>query len=128
MPRKDPPNVAQPTNPAPLSPAAEPVDIRYNQRAQQLEITWSDGHESRYGYEFLRWACPCAACAGEMGVAGRLADVMELRPEETELRQLELVGTYAIRPTWANGHDSGIYSFDHLHRLCRCAACTTGRG
>ena len=45
----------------------EPVDIRYDNARRRLEITWADGRESAYDYEFLRWHCPCAACAGEMG-------------------------------------------------------------
>ena len=48
----------------------EPVDIRYDNAHARLEISWADGSESAFGYEFLRWRCPCAACAGEMGRRG----------------------------------------------------------
>jgi DUF971 family protein len=95
----------------------EPADIRYDNARRRLEITWADGHESAYDYEFLRWRCPCAACAGEMGVPGQLQFVESLRPEQSALRSIELVGLYALRPTWADGHDTGIYTFERLRAL-----------
>lgn len=94
--------------------ADEPVDIRYDNARRRLEISWADGHESAYGYEFLRWRCPCAACAGEMGRPGQLQFVDALRPEQYDLQAIELVGNYALRPTWADGHDTGLYAFDRL--------------
>jgi DUF971 family protein len=95
----------------------EPVDIRYDNARQRLEISWADGHESAYDYELLRWRCPCAECAGEMGQPGRLRSVRQLRPEQYALRAIELVGHYAVRPTWSDGHDTGIYAFDRLRDL-----------
>src|SRR5436309_1377553 len=78
----------------------EPVDIRYDRARQRLEISWADGAETAYSYEFLRWRCPCATCAGEMGVPGQLQFVKELRPEQYQLESIQLVGLYAVRPTW----------------------------
>jgi DUF971 family protein len=95
----------------------EPVDIRYDNACQRLEIAWEDGAETAYAYELLRWKCPCATCAGEMGIPGQLQFVESLRPEQYQLRSIELVGNYALRPTWADGHDTGIYAFDRLRAL-----------
>jgi DUF971 family protein len=100
----------------------EPVDIRYDNARRRLEISWADGRDSAYDYEFLRWRCPCAACAGEMGVPGQLQFVEVLRPEQFALRSIELVGLYALRPTWADGHDTGIYTFERLRALADEAA------
>jgi len=36
---------------------------------------------------------------------------------------VEPVGNYAIRINWSDGHSSGIYSYDHLRRICQCAEC-----
>jgi DUF971 family protein len=102
--------------------AQEPVDIRYDNARRRLEISWADGHESAYDYEFLRWRCPCAVCAGEMGRPGVLATTTELRPEQYTLATIEQVGHYAIRPTWADGHDAGIYAFDRLREMSDAAA------
>jgi DUF971 family protein len=100
----------------------EPVDIRYDNARARLEITWADGSESAYGYEFLRWRCPCAACAGEMGAPGQLQFVDHLNPEQYQLSTIDLVGLYAGRPAWADGHDTGIYTFERLKALSASAA------
>jgi DUF971 family protein len=100
----------------------EPVDIRYDNAHGRLEISWADGSESEYAYEFLRWRCPCAACAGEMGVPGQLQLVDRLNPEQYRLSTIDLVGLYAVRPTWADGHDTGIYTFERLKALSATAA------
>ena len=98
--------------------SVEPVDIRYDNRNQRLEITWSDDRETVYGYEFLRWRCPCASCAGEGSYAGMLAEIEQLRPEQYQaITRIELIGSYGIRPTWSDGHNSGIYMFDRLRDL-----------
>lgn len=101
----------------PSEASTEPTDIRYDNARQRLEISWDDGAESAYDYEFLRWRCPCASCAGEMGLPGQLQFVDTLRPEQYQLQGIELVGLYAVRPTWADGHDTGIYAFDRLRAL-----------
>ncbi len=110
----------------PVDPT-EPIDIRYDNKRQRLEITWADGRETAYAYEFLRWKCPCATCAGEMGLPGQLQFVQALRPEQYQLQNIELVGRYAIRPTWADGHDTGIFAFDRLRALADEAAADLDR-
>jgi DUF971 family protein len=40
-----------------------------------------------------------------------------------ELMHLEAVGNYAIAFTWADGHDTGIYTFRWLRGLCPCEDC-----
>ena len=82
-------------------------------------IRWSDGHVSYYPWRQLRFACPCAYCAGEMGRPGALAGHTpdELSEQEATLTDLELVGRYALQPTWASGHGTGIYSWTYLREL-----------
>jgi DUF971 family protein len=36
---------------------------------------------------------------------------------------VEPVGNYAIRIDWSDGHNTGIYSYDHLRHICQCAQC-----
>ena len=69
--------------------------------------------------ERLRRACPCAGCKGETDVMGNLYKGPEvaLKPESFVLRKLTSVGTYAIQPTWGDGHGSGLFTFEHLRRL-----------
>ncbi len=94
-----------------------PVDIQ--QVGNELAIKWSDGGESFITLEKLRRECPCAGCKGEMDVMGNLyrgPDIV-LKPESFALRKLAQVGTYAIQPTWGDGHSSGLYSYEYLRRV-----------
>ena len=94
-----------------------PVRFDYDEPARALLIEWSDGVTHRIPFDVLRRACPCAACKGELGFAGRFAAEPHLRPGEDELADVTLVGAYGLNAVWADGHNTGIYTFDHLRRL-----------
>jgi DUF971 family protein len=82
-----------------------------------MEITWEDGHHSTYSGEQLRWACPCAECRGEAGAPGRLAKINRLSPEELQIKDVTLVGQYALQVAFESGHATGIYTFRYLMSL-----------
>jgi DUF971 family protein len=87
-------------------------------RARQvMEIEWEDGMRTTYSAERLRWACPCAECRGEAGSAGRLARVKTLSPDELQIRDVTLVGQYALQVAFESGHATGIYTFRLLRDL-----------
>jgi len=88
---------------------------------QELMIVWQDGHESHYVGPVLRGLCPCASCQDE-DTGERLILPMHI-PDDLEFRGIEMVGRYALQFEWSDGHRTGIYSFEHLRRLCPCAAC-----
>ena len=94
----------------------EPTNIQ--QIGNELAIQWNDGTESYLDLQFLRRACPCAACGGEPDVLGNI-----MRPNVSfsdnsfELTGFEIVGGYAIQPRWADDHGTGIYSFQYLRRI-----------
>ena len=96
---------------------AFPTQVDLVRAANTLEIRWSDGVFSLYTGERLRWACPCAECRGEAGQTGRLDRVQKLPPRDLQLDQVGLIGQYALMITFASGHGSGIYTFDHLRSL-----------
>jgi DUF971 family protein len=81
-----------------------------------MEITWEDGSRSTYTGEDLRWACPCAECRGEAGMAGRLSRVKTLSDEELRIQNVTLVGQYALQIAFESGHATGIYTFTYLRR------------
>ena len=85
----------------------------------ELAIKWEDGSESYIPLEKLRRACPCAGCQGERDVMGNLYKAPEqpLTPASFELRSVSLVGSYAVQPVWADGHATGMYSFDYLRKV-----------
>jgi DUF971 family protein len=92
-----------------------------------IDITWLDQHHSSYGFEFLRWECPCAICRGEGGVPGVLASTDRLTLQQTTLTDMGPVGNYAMSITWEDGHSTGIYSWDFLRRICTCSECSAAR-
>ncbi|HEY5791741.1 MAG TPA: DUF971 domain-containing protein [Chthoniobacterales bacterium] len=84
----------------------------------ELAVAWRDGTESYFPLEFLRRACPCAACGGEPDVLGRIIRPrQELTEKSFQLAGYEFVGGYGWQPAWGDGHRSGIYSWDFLKRL-----------
>ena len=85
----------------------------------ELAIKWDDGTESYIAFERLRRGCPCAACKGETDIMGNVykAAPKPLPPSAFQLARLNNVGGYAIQPQWADGHGSGIFSFDYLRAL-----------
>lgn len=95
----------------------QPDDIQ--QIGNELAIKWPDGGESFFPLEQLRRACPCASCKGEMDIMGNLYKNPEqkLTTAAFQLIRLISIGGYAIQPVWADGHATGIFSFDYLKRL-----------
>ena len=86
---------------------------------QDLAIKWEDGSESFVNLEKLRRACPCAGCKGERDIMGNLykGPDQPLTPRAFELRNIVLVGSYAVQPVWADGHNTGLYPFDYLRQV-----------
>lgn len=93
--------------------------------ANELVVVWDDGHESYYAAENLRRACPCASCAGEPDLFGRIARNPDqpYSPASFELRAADPIGNYGIQPTWGDGHVYGIWTLEKLRAACPCAQC-----
>ena len=92
-----------------------------------LVIVWDEGAEGKLlEARALRLSCPCAGCHDEMtGVP--LLDPEQV-PEDIRPVSLELVGTYGLRVTWSDGHDTGIYTFEALRRVSRPSESSEERG
>ena len=95
----------------------QPSDLQ--QIGNELAVKWTNGAESFIPLEQLRRACPCAGCQGEVDIMGNLYKNPEqkLTAAAFQLVRLIRVGGYAIQPVWADGHNTGIYSFDYLQRV-----------
>jgi DUF971 family protein len=88
---------------------------------KRTDINWNDGHFSSYDSWYLRENCPCAGCVEEF--TGRRKIVHGSISSSLERVSVEPVGNYALQFSWSDGHNTGIYSFDYLRRLCPCAQC-----
>ncbi|MEA3288403.1 MAG: DUF971 domain-containing protein [Candidatus Marinimicrobia bacterium] len=84
-----------------------------------LAIRWDDGAEALIDFHKLRDACPCANCSGESDLFGnKTFGITKIKNEKTyQLKSFDWVGHYAIQFTWADGHDSGIYTLELLRKL-----------
>jgi DUF971 family protein len=99
-------------------------------KSKGIKIDWKDGHTSEYGLEYLRDKCPCAACTGAHGTPPRTPTAgsganspFQMYQAKLKMLAVEPVGNYAIRINWSDGHNTGIYSYDHLREICPCAEC-----
>jgi DUF971 family protein len=100
------------------------VEARRMPEERKLRLTWEDGHQGEYEYDYLRGYCPCASCQGHG------AGPVEFRPPSrpVDLEHIEPVGHYAISFRWSDGHATGIYRYEFLRRLCPCPVCARDLG
>jgi DUF971 family protein len=106
-----------------------PRDLAVERAAGQLRVTWADGHESPFSLRWLRANCPCATCREERRAAQSERDELALHSgplPSAEVIGAELVGNYAVRFAWADGHATGIYTFAALRACCPCPQCNPG--
>lgn len=86
--------------------------------SQNLVIEWNDGHRGSTPLKALRAACPCAGCKEE--AAKPLDPFRILKPSELAplgIKGMVPVGRYAYRIVWTDGHDTGIFTLEHLRSL-----------
>lgn len=86
---------------------------------EELAIRWDDHTESFIPLLKLRRHCPCAGCKGEVDVMGVLHKGPEipLTPQSSILKRIDRIGTYALQPFWADGHNSGLFTFEYLRKV-----------
>ncbi len=90
-----------------------PTEIKLHQASRVLEIAYSDKRTFRLPYEFLRVYSPSAEVRGH----GPGQEVLQVGKRDVAIKEVEPVGRYAIRPSFSDGHDTGIYSWDYLYDL-----------
>jgi DUF971 family protein len=84
----------------------------------EFALLFGDGVEVYLSLPLVRRACPCAVCQGEPDALGRVVrPKVEYGARSFELARFELVGGYALQMFWADGHNSGIFSFAYLRKL-----------
>jgi DUF971 family protein len=91
-----------------------------------LTIVWDEGHEAVYAAHELRLRCACAHCVHEITGAALLDP--KTVPADVTITALELAGNYGLRVTFSDRHDTGIFRFADLLRLCPCDACRAKDG
>jgi len=95
------------------SGAPTPQDLTVHSKSRVLEISFSDGKTFRIPFELMRVYSPSAEVQGH----GPGQETLQTGKRNVELAALEPVGNYAVQPTFSDGHDSGIFSWDYLYFL-----------
>ncbi len=90
-----------------------PTEIKLHQKSRILELAFENGERFELSYEFLRVFTPSAEARGH--APGQ--ETLQVGKRAVGISSVESVGHYAIRPTFSDGHDSGIYSWDYLYDL-----------
>ncbi|MCS6966895.1 MAG: DUF971 domain-containing protein [Candidatus Kapabacteria bacterium] len=86
--------------------------------SDRLYCRWEDGLEVCLPTALLRDRCPCAFCQGERVFDRYILPVRVIAPGMHDLVALEPVGNYGLRAVWKDGHNTGIYPWELLRRLC----------
>jgi DUF971 family protein len=95
------------------SPQHQPTALTVHQQSRQLEISFEDGATFRIPFEIMRVYSPSAEVQGH----GPGQEVLQTGKREVEIVGIEPVGHYAVQPSFSDGHDSGIFTWDYLYFL-----------
>ena len=90
-----------------------PQALTVHARTRVLEISFSDGASFRIPFELMRVYSPSAEVQGH----GPGQETLQTGKREVGLTEVESVGNYGIQPTFSDGHDSGIFTWDYLYYL-----------
>jgi DUF971 family protein len=91
-----------------------PVQIKIVNK--HLFIKWNDASESMIKLANLRRNCPCALCISEREEQGN-SYIPIYSEEQLAIKDIQLVGKYAVSVWWKDDHNTGIYVFEHLTKL-----------
>jgi len=91
-----------------------PSKVVAHQQSKVLELGYEDGMTFRLPFEFLRVLSPSAEVRGH----GPGQETLQTGKRNVSILSIEPVGHYAIKPTFTDGHDSGLFSWEYLHELC----------
>ncbi len=110
-------------DPASPPPPPRPLDLDLD-RHRALTVRWSDGRVSIYPVAYLRRMSPSADAKAlrEQLAKNPLTVLPSSRAPDAHAQplhavDLELVGRYAVRIRYSDGHDTGIYSWAYLREI-----------
>jgi DUF971 family protein len=90
-----------------------PQSVTLHQQSKVLEVGFDNGQTFRIPFELMRVCSPSAEVQGH----GPGQEVLQTGKRQVDVVALEPVGNYALQPTFSDGHDSGIFSWDYLYFL-----------
>ena len=89
---------------------ATPSEIILHNHSKTLELAYADGTRFCFPFEFLRVFSPSAEVRGH----GPGQETLQVGKHDVVLELIEPAGNYALKLTFSDGHDSGLYSWDYF--------------
>ena len=96
-----------------MSAIPKPTDIVLHRKSHSLEITFDDGARFDLPCELLRVYSPSAEVRGHWGQGAKL----QLDKQDVNINEIQPIGAYAIKISFDDGHDSGLYDWGYLYDL-----------
>jgi len=90
-----------------------PTEIKLHQKSRLLEIAFADNKSFKLSHELLRVFSPSAEVRGH----GPGQEVLQTGKRNVDILNIEPVGNYAVKLSFSDGHDTGLYSWDLLYSL-----------
>jgi DUF971 family protein len=92
-----------------------PTDIRLRTKSGLLDVSFDDGSEFSFTFEYLRVHSPSAEVVGH----GPGQETLQTGKENVRITSIDPIGHYAVRLVFDDGHDTGLYSWSYLYDLGR---------
>ena len=90
-----------------------PQSLTLHGASRVLEIGFADGKTFRIPFELMRVYSPSAEVQGH----GPGQETLQTGKRQVSIEALEPVGNYAVKPTFSDGHDSGLFTWEYLYFL-----------
>ena len=90
-----------------------PESLTLHGQTRVLEIGFSDGAQFRIPFELMRVYSPSAEVQGH----GPGQEVLQTGKRDIGILEIEPVGNYAVKPTFSDGHESGLFTWEYLYFL-----------
>ena len=90
-----------------------PTAITVHNKSKVLDIEFDDGAAFSIPFELLRVYSPSAEVMGH----GPGQEVLQVGKREVGIAAMDPVGNYAVQPTFTDGHNTGLFTWDYLYKL-----------
>jgi DUF971 family protein len=90
-----------------------PTELTVHNKSKVLDVAFDDGAAFSIPFELLRVYSPSAEVMGH----GPGQEVLQTGKREVGIAGVEPVGNYAVQPTFSDGHNTGIFTWDYLYKL-----------
>jgi DUF971 family protein len=90
-----------------------PTALTVHQQSRVLDIEFDDGSAFSIPFELLRVYSPSAEVRGH----GAGQEILQLGKREVGISAIDPVGNYAVKPSFTDGHNSGLYTWEYLYKL-----------